>query len=85
MSFRTRLLIAIEVLLRVPPLFVIDELLSTGFDFPEQVEFASGVKNNSTFQDLLFEVNASYDAQFYKFLISAIIKNLLSCLGKCMK
>lgn len=83
MSFRTRLLIAIEVILRVPPLFVIDELSSTGFDFPEQVDSSTPVENNnSTLSDFSFGVGATYDAQFYKFLIFAIIKTLLSCLGK---
>ncbi|KAK6618753.1 hypothetical protein RUM43_013144 [Polyplax serrata] len=82
MSFRTRLLIAIEVILRVPPLFVIDELSSTGFDFPEQVDSSTPVENNnSTLSDFSFGVGATYDAQFYKFLIFAIIKTLLSCLG----
>ena len=83
MSVRTRLLVAVEVILRVPPLFVIDELLPSGFDFPQQTDSAASLENsNSTLHDLSFGGSASYDAQFYKFLILAIVKFFLSCLGK---
>lgn len=82
MSFRSKLLVAIDVILRVPPLFVIDELLSTGFDFPEQVQSATVENENSTFHDIFFGGSLPYDAQFYKFLILATIKIFLSFLGK---
>ena len=82
MSLRTRVLNLVDVLLRVPPLFVIDELLRIGLGVQEQVETTATIQNdNSTIIDSIVE-NTSYDAQFYKFLIITCIKVILSCIGK---
>lgn len=82
MSLRTRVLNLVDVLLRVPPLFVIDELLRIGLGVQEQVESTTTIQNdNSTISDNIVE-NTAYDAQFYKFLIITCVKFILACLGK---
>lgn len=83
MSLRTRVLNLVDVLLRVPPLFVIDELLRIGLGVQEQVDSTTATiqNDNSTISDTVVE-NSGYDAQFYKFLIITCVKVILSCLGK---
>lgn len=90
MSFRLRLRELIDVILRVPPLFLIDELLRIGLGLPYQTENEISLDiDNSTVSDgtsrLLEEiggVGASYDAQFYAFLMITALKFAASCIGK---
>lgn len=87
MSFRLRVRDLIDVLLRVPPLFLIDELLRIGLGIPFQTEHELDPQNdNSTFQDFSagdVEISGpSYDAEFYTFLVITILKFTASCTGK---
>jgi hypothetical protein len=83
----------VYVILRVPPLFIIDELLRIGLGLPQgdnnysnssfEVHDAGasviGEELTSTIPD--YPDVAQYD-QFYKVLLVTIFKFILSCLGK---
>lgn len=95
MSFRTKLLALVDVLLRVPPLFIMDELLRIGLGVPQD----DSNHYNSSFEvddadasitgeavistvSVYSDSEAQYQTQFYKVLIVSSLKYLLSCLGK---
>ncbi|KAL0276901.1 UNVERIFIED_CONTAM: hypothetical protein PYX00_004363 [Menopon gallinae] len=81
MSLKTRLLVFFDVILRVPPLFVIDELLQARFGLSGQVNSASSVNDNSTIYEKFVQGNVTYDAEFYNFLTLTSVKFFLSCFG----
>lgn len=86
MSFRSRVLGLVEVVLRVPPLFVIDEILKIGIgledltdhdltNFHERYDkLEENVHSNST--------TIAYDPIFYRFVIVFLLRLLLSALGE---
>jgi E3 ubiquitin-protein ligase RNF139 len=93
MAIRTKLLALVDVILRVPPLFIMDELLRIGLGLPQ------GTTNyyNSSFEvddaSIIEEelppiipdytnTGVQYDVQFYKVLVATVIKFILSCMGK---
>ncbi|KAL1137807.1 hypothetical protein AAG570_009503 [Ranatra chinensis] len=89
MSIQTKVLSLVDVLLRVPPLFIIDELFRADLGVQTSVEWSqTGYPQNYTQLpqgDVLFE-NAEhfqfqYDAIFYKFVFIVFLKFLLSCIG----
>lgn len=89
MSFRLRVRELIDVILRVPPLFLIDELLRIGLGIPYQteneisLEIANAtVSDGSSHFEEIGGVGASYDAQFYAFLMITALKFAASCIGK---
>lgn len=95
MSIRTKLLALVDVLLRVPPLFIMDELLRIGLGAPQgdsshynsssEVDDAvSGITGDAVIPtiSLYSESEAPYQAQFYKVFIVTSLKYLLSCVGK---
>lgn len=95
MSFRTKLLALVDVLLRVPPLFIMDELLRIGLGVPQgdsnhynsssEVDDAvAGIRGEAVIPavSVYSESEGQYHAQFYKVLIVTSLKYLLSCLGK---
>lgn len=83
MSLRSKALVLVEVLLRVPPLFVVDELLKISLGLPvstgEEVSLLSTVTAD--------HVDASdsnpnfYDANFYNAFVLTLLKFFVCCLG----
>lgn len=95
MSFRTKLLALVDVLLRVPPLFIMDELLRIGlgihqgdsnhYNSSSEVDDAdAGITGEAVIPTISVysESESQYHAQFYKVFIVPSLKYLLSCLGK---
>lgn len=83
MSFRTKILSFVEVILRVPPLFLIDEILKVGiglteFNEHDLSEFEAGIPQFTT----NYTNFIGYDPMFYKYLIISITRLALSTLGK---
>ncbi|RZC34577.1 TRC8 -like [Asbolus verrucosus] len=85
MSFRSRVLGLVEIVLRVPPLFVIDEILKIGIGLEELSEH-----DLSNFQErydklegniLTNSTTIAYDPVFYRFIFVSLLRLLLSTLG----
>ncbi|KAJ8918848.1 hypothetical protein NQ315_011135, partial [Exocentrus adspersus] len=87
MSLRGRVLGLVEVILRVPPLFVIDEILKIGLGFTElsehdlsnfgeeEYEKVTATHNNVT------TTSIPYDPVVYRFIIISFMRLLLCALG----
>lgn len=86
MSFRTKILKFVEVMLRVPPLFLIDEILKVGVGLTDITEHDLSDFEHHTLVSPQFGTNYShfigYDPMFYKYLLISIIRLTLSTLGK---
>jgi len=68
-------------LLRIPILFLMDELVKTGFEFPNLagiVYFANNDFDNGTLSQ--FEIGEF--TQYYKAIFLSFIKIIVSCLSK---
>lgn len=82
MSFRTKILGLVEILLRVPPLFVIDEILKIGLGLTELTEY-----DLSDFEEKLdesafnYSTAVHYDPTFYRFVAISLARLLLSTFG----
>lgn len=83
MSLSARILSLVDVLLRVPPLFVIDELFRMGLGLPQGSPGAPDGLPEEPYKQQAAKHIFQYDAQFYKLFFSVLIKFVLSCLGKC--
>uniref|UniRef100_A0A224X8X4 Putative e3 ubiquitin ligase n=1 Tax=Panstrongylus lignarius TaxID=156445 RepID=A0A224X8X4_9HEMI len=90
MSLQTRLLSLVDVLLRVPPLFIIDELFRMGLGLPQGHSIPSNYEKNETIHivdidgELVTETGSpifQYDAQFYKLFFMVLLKFIFSCIG----
>lgn len=88
MSFRTKILSFVEVMLRVPPLFLIDEILKVGIgltDFQEH-DLTEFEQANQIIHHTAHSTNYSsfigYDPMFYKYLLLSITRLTLSTLGE---
>ncbi|XP_063834638.1 protein TRC8 homolog [Ostrinia nubilalis] len=86
MSLRSKALALVEVLLRVPPLFVVDEFLKISLGLPvtsgEEVSILSNITVDHI--DLLNDVDGTYyDSNFYNAFFFTFLKFLICCLG-CM-
>ncbi|XP_047110696.1 protein TRC8 homolog [Schistocerca piceifrons] len=80
MSMRMRFLSLVDVILRVPPLFVIDELLRIGHGLP----IGESNSDNSSFEtngQNVDEIDSFGEDRFYEFLIIAAVKFILSGFG----
>lgn len=89
MSIRLKLLGIVDVILRVPPLFIMDELLKIGLGLPQ----GDNNYDNSSYEidaNLMSELQNKpeyslpvnqYDDQFYKAFAITVFKFLFSCLG----
>ncbi|EFA10501.1 protein TRC8 homolog [Tribolium castaneum] len=85
MSFRSRVLGLVEVVLRVPPLFVIDEILKFGIGLEELSEhdLSNFQERYDKFEET-FQGNSTtiaYDPVLYKFILVSVLRLLLSTLG----
>ncbi|KAJ8715466.1 hypothetical protein PYW07_009948 [Mythimna separata] len=86
MSLRSKALALVEVLLRVPPLFVVDEFLKISLGLPVSSGEES-VLGNITVDGIAVDLTDPdvnyYDANFYNAFFFTIVKFLVCCLG-CM-
>ncbi|KAL4710817.1 hypothetical protein ACJJTC_010940 [Scirpophaga incertulas] len=81
MSLRSKALALVEVLLRVPPLFVVDEFLKISLGLPVSGEEVS-ILNNLTTDHIDVIANSSYyDSQFYNAFFLTFLKFFICCLG----
>lgn len=84
MSLRSRALALVEVLLRVPPLFVVDEFLKISLGLPvstgEEVPILSAVTAEHV-DPSESDVNY-YDANFYNAFVFTLVKFFICCLGE---
>lgn len=85
MSLRTRVLRLVEIVLRVPPLFVIDEILKVGIgDPPEYIQY--DLTDSEGFGGIKASQNGTapltYDPTFYKLVLTALIRIVLCVIGE---
>lgn len=86
MSLRSKVLSLVDVILRVPPLFIIDELFRIGLGLPHSENYVSkesylNVTEILTQNESLSET-IHYDTQFYKIFVINAAKFILSCFGE---
>lgn len=85
MSLRSKALALVEVLLRVPPLFVVDEFLKISLGLPVSTGEES-VLGNITVDGVAVDLTDPdvnyYDANFYNAFFFTIVKFLVCCLGE---
>lgn len=89
MSLRARILGLVEILLRVPPLFVVDEILKIGLGLSEITEYDLNELQHRPQADqgpgyAGFNSSApvQYDPTFYKFVIMALVRLLVNTCGE---
>lgn len=84
MSLRSKALALVEVLLRVPPLFVVDEFLKISLGLPVSTTEEVSVLSNLTVDhiDLSDPDSNYYDANFYNAFFFSFLKFLVCCLGE---
>ncbi|CAK1594349.1 unnamed protein product [Parnassius mnemosyne] len=85
MSLRSKALALVEVLLRVPPLFVVDEFLKISLGLPVSSGEEVSVLSNVTVDHVdVTEADVNYyDANFYNAFLFTFFKFVICCLG-CM-
>ncbi|KAL0811254.1 hypothetical protein ABMA28_009680 [Loxostege sticticalis] len=85
MSLRSKALALVEVLLRVPPLFVVDEFLKISLGLPVSSGEEVSILSNITIDHIdVTDAEATYyDANFYNAFFFTFLKFLICCLG-CM-
>jgi E3 ubiquitin-protein ligase RNF139 len=83
MSLRSKALALVEVLLRVPPLFVVDEFLKISLGLPVSSGDEVSLLSNLTIDhiDVTDADGNYYDANFYNAFFFTFLKFLVCCLG----
>lgn len=69
-------------LLRVPPIFIMDELFKTSFGFPDLADIVFPA-NNDFVNSTLSQIEIGESAQYYKAIFLSFIKIIVSCLIFC--
>lgn len=70
-------------LLRVPPIFVMDELFKRSFGLPEFTDIIFSVNNNDVFTNTtVSQIEIIESSQYYKAIFLSFIKIIISCLSK---
>lgn len=86
MSLRRQVLGLVEIVLRVPPLFVIDEILKIGLGVTDITEHdLSDIdieKRYDINEDTLNYTSSHHDPTFYRFVLVSLARLLLSSLGR---
>lgn len=83
MSLRTKVLRLVEIVLRVPPLFIIDEILKVGIVLSDFTEHdLSGFEHS--FEDNATNISSAiqYDPTFYRLVLATFIRFTLCLFGK---
>lgn len=85
MSLRSKALALVEVMLRVPPLFMVDEFLKISLGLPVSSGEEVSVLSNITIDhiDISDAATTYYDANFYNAFFFTLMKFFMCCLG-CM-
>lgn len=83
MSLRRQVLGLVEIVLRVPPLFVIDEILKIGLGLTDITEHdLSDIEERYVINDnTLNYTTTHHDPTFYRFVLISLARFLLSSLG----
>lgn len=81
MSLRSKALALVEVLLRVPPLFVVDEFLKISLGLPMSTDEIAAL-SNTTIIDTADPEAIYYDANFYNAFAVSFCIFLTCCLGE---
>lgn len=68
-------------LLRVPPIFIMDELFKSSFGFPDFADVIFPV-NNAFPNSTVGQIEIGESAQYYKAIFLSFIKIIVSCLSK---
>jgi len=68
-------------LLRVPPIFIMDELFKTSFGFPDLADIVFPA-NNDFVNSTLSQIEIGESAQYYKAIFLSLIKIIISCLSE---
>lgn len=84
MSLRSKALALVEVLLRVPPLFVVDEFLKVSLGLPVNTAEEASLFTNVTIDHINVSDSETnyYDANFYNAFVFTLFKFFVCCLGK---
>lgn len=83
MSLRLKALALVEVLLRVPPLFVVDEFLKISLGLPVSSEEVPVLSNVTVDHVDILEPDVNYyDANFYNAFFVTFFKFLVCCSGE---
>lgn len=70
-------------LLRVPPIFIMDELFKSSFGLPDFAEIAFPVNNQNVYYNNTASQSEFVDfAQSYKAILFYFAKIIVSCLGE---
>lgn len=70
-------------LLRVPPIFIMDELFKSSFGLPDIADIAFPVNNNNVYFNTTFKQSELGNfAQSYKAVFLSLVKIILSFLSK---
>lgn len=81
MSVRTRILGFFDVILRVPPLFLLDEIFKIGLGLPIARE-EPYLDLNITKSGLADAEQLNYDNDFYRVLLTTACKFIICCIGE---
>lgn len=81
MSVRTKILGFVDVILRVPPLFLLDEIFKIGLGLPLANE-EPYLDLNVTKVILTDAEQITYDNDFYRVLLTTACKFIVCCLGE---
>lgn len=68
-------------LLRVPPIFIMDELFKNSFGLPEFADIIFPV-NNAFVNNTISQIEITESAQYYKAIFLSLVKIIVSCLSK---
>jgi len=71
-------------LLRVPPIFIMDELFKSSFGLPDLADIIFPV-NNTYVNNTVSQVEIGESAQYYKAICVSFIKIIVSCLSESNK
>lgn len=84
MSLRLRVLNLVEIVLRVPPLFVIDEILKVGLGIQalSHQEFPLFEENYYKTSSQNFTTVSQYNPLLYKVVVFGLIRLILSAIGE---
>ncbi|GBP37740.1 hypothetical protein EVAR_29941_1 [Eumeta japonica] len=82
MSLRSKALALVEVLLRVPPLFVVDEFLKLSLGLPVTGNEEVSLLPNITADSLETDDVHYYDTNFYNAFVLTVLKILMCCLAE---
>ncbi|XP_001943793.2 protein TRC8 homolog [Acyrthosiphon pisum] len=69
-------------LLRVPPIFIVDELFKTSFGLPDLADIVFP-ENNDFVNSTLSQIEIGESAQYYKAIFLSLFKIIVSCLIFC--